>query len=125
MTETLFRETGKAFISDSCEIHAVAIDKADKVYVLATIHGEYYPKAPAGQRYGGWQQSGLFELRDTGKGYCDMPVVGKHCYRQLWLAREAFNQFTDGMAQARNQHELEEIMSPILITDDEQAAVSA
>lgn len=125
MTETLFKETGKAFITDSCEIHAVAIDEADKVYVLATLHGEYYPTMPKGQRYGGWQQSGLFELRDTGKGYCDMPVVGKHCYRQLWLAKAAFNEFTAGMKVARNQYELEEIMNPILITDEEQAAVSA
>ena len=122
MTKELFNAVSRAFKTDYPPIHAVAIDDNERVYVVADMFESYRPAMPEGMRNHGFLGTGIFELRDTGKGYCDMPDI--KFFRHALRAHIEFSHFAKGMKTAENERTLKELLKNVHV-DDEAAALTA
>ena len=115
MTKELFNAVSRAFKTDCPPIHAVAIDDNERVYVLADMFEGYSPTMPEGPRNYGFWGSGIFELRDTGKGYCDMPKI--KFFRHFVRAEIAFWDFSKGMKIAKTERELQALLQNVTVNE--------
>ena len=114
MTQNLFDDLSRAFITDCPPIHAVAVSHDEKVFVVAEMHESYYPRMPKGNRNRGYISTDICELVDRGV-YCTLAPI-KH-YRYSTDAQIAFSLMAreNGWAYANNRKELNRILKKIFV----------
>lgn len=116
MTQNLFNDLSRAFITDYPPIHAVGISEGDKVFVVADIYESYYPNMPKYERNRNYVSTSICELVDKGK-YCVLRSIEN--YHDTVKAQIAFREMAEkcNLRCARNNSQLNRILKKISISD--------
>ena len=117
MTQNLFNDLSRAFITDCPPIHAVAVSHDEKVFVVAEMHKSYYPRMPKGNRNRGYISTDICELVDKGV-YCTLKTIKS--YRYPTDAQITFSGMAreNGWAYANNRKELNRILKKIFVDNN-------
>lgn len=115
MTKELFNAVSRAFKNDENPTYAVAIDDAERVYIVAELFESYRPTMPKGRRNNGFLCAGIFELKDTGKGYCTVKPI--QTFGRVAQAKAQFESFAQDMQLAENERTLKALLENVTVNE--------